>query len=97
MISNIGVRTEQAGLRAWLNAPIARSPAQARAQSAWKGWRRLQSNHTAFAGFLIVLALAIVAVFAPYLATQSPFEQDLAARLEPPSMAHWFGTDDLGR
>jgi peptide/nickel transport system permease protein len=89
--------SERTGLRAWLDAPIARSPGQARAQSAWKGWRRLQANHTAFMGFLIVLALVLVPMFAPYLATQSPFEQDLAARLEPPSAAHWFGTDDLGR
>jgi peptide/nickel transport system permease protein len=89
--------SERTGLRAWLDAPIARSPGQARAQSAWKGWRRLQSNHTAFMGFLIVVALVLVAIFAPHLATQSPFEQDLAARLEPPSAAHWFGTDDLGR
>jgi peptide/nickel transport system permease protein len=93
----IGASREQSGLRAWLDAPIARSPGQARAQSAWKGWRRLQSNHTAFAGFLIVLALALVAIFAPYLASQSPFAQDLGERLQSPSAAHWFGTDDLGR
>ncbi len=97
MISGLGTRGGREGLRAWLAAPIARSPAQARAQAALKSWRRLQSNHTAFFGMLIVLALVIVALLAPYLATQSPFEQDLAARLEPPSSAHWLGTDDLGR
>jgi peptide/nickel transport system permease protein len=97
MISGLGTRGGREGLRAWLAAPIARSPAQARAQAALKSWRRLQSNHTALFGMLIVLALVIVAILAPYLATQSPFEQDLAARLQPPSAQHWFGTDDLGR
>jgi peptide/nickel transport system permease protein len=97
MIGGIGARRERGGLRAWLTAPVARSPAQARAQSAWKGWRRLQSNPAAFIGFLIVLALALVALLAPHLATHDPFEQDLAARLQPPSTQHWFGTDDLGR
>jgi peptide/nickel transport system permease protein len=48
-------------------------------------------------GLGIVLALVIVAVLAPLIATDSPFAQDLANRLQPPSVAHWFGTDQYGR
>jgi peptide/nickel transport system permease protein len=97
VIGRIGAGGERVGLRAWLEAPVARSPAQARAQSAWKSWHHLQSNPAAFSGFLIVLALVVVAILAPYLATHDPFDQDLAVRLEAPSAQHWFGTDDLGR
>ncbi|MDX6752497.1 nickel transporter permease [Geminicoccaceae bacterium 1502E] len=85
------------GWRAWLTAPEAGSPLQARAQQVWLGWRRLRANSSAFAGFLIIVALLLVALAAPLLATHDPFVQDLAQRLRPPSAAHWLGTDELGR
>jgi peptide/nickel transport system permease protein len=44
--------------------------------------------------FGLVCALAAVA---PALAPFDPAEQDLLQRLEPPSVAHWFGTDNFGR
>ena len=43
-------------------------------------------------GFWIVCALAGNA-FVPY----DPYADDLLATLQPPSMEHWFGTDQLGR
>ncbi len=85
------------GWRAWLTAPVATSPAQARAQQFYLGWRRLAANPPALVGFLILLCLILVALFAPWLATHGPFEQDLTRRLQPPSGEHWFGTDELGR
>ena len=45
----------------------------------------------------ILLALLFVAGFAPWLSPQNPFAQNLADRLQPPSSAHWLGTDALGR
>jgi len=39
----------------------------------------------------------LCAVFARLLAPHDPAQLDLAARLTPPSAAHWFGTDELGR
>lgn len=85
------------GLRAWLDAPTATSPQQARAQAIWRGWRRLSGNSAAMLGLVILLVLVLAAIFAPLIATHDPFAQDLARRLQPPSGAHWFGTDDLGR
>ncbi len=47
--------------------------------------------------------MAASAAFAPYLAPQDPYVQDLAARLRPPAWApggsaeHWLGTDHVGR
>ena len=36
-------------------------------------------------------------MFAPLIATQDPYLQDLSAVLQPPSRAHFFGTDEVGR
>lgn len=48
-------------------------------------------------GFAIVLALILAALFAPWIGHANPSAQNLATRLEPPSMQHWMGTDELGR
>ena len=47
-------------------------------------------------GFLVLLFFAI-ALFAPYLTRQDPAGIDLGHRLQQPSGAHVFGTDELGR
>ena len=48
-------------------------------------------------GGLILLAILIIAVFAPYLGTVDPTALAPARRTRPPSAAYWFGTDMLGR
>jgi len=48
-------------------------------------------------GLAIVVALVVVAVFAPWIAPYSPTKINLRERLKPPSVAHPFGTDDAGR
>ena len=47
--------------------------------------------------FFIALVLIAVAVAAPMITPYAPDAIDLAGRRAAPSLAHWFGTDDLGR
>ena len=47
-------------------------------------------------GFIVGLAIA-AAIAGPWLAPFDPAAQDLALRLEGPTMLHWFGLDELGR
>ncbi len=65
--------------------------------------KQFKKNRSAVLGFFIVLVLVIFALFAPFIATHLPIEQELTNRLIPPSwevggsMAHLLGTDDFGR
>jgi peptide/nickel transport system permease protein len=45
----------------------------------------------------VAAVVVLAALFAPLIAQYAPDAIDLAGRRSPPSMAHWFGTDDLGR
>jgi peptide/nickel transport system permease protein len=60
-------------------------------------WKRFKKNRLAVAGGIIVLALFIIAVFAPLLSPYNPNDIDRTQILEPPSFKHPLGTDDLGR
>jgi peptide/nickel transport system permease protein len=85
-------------LTQWLmsEAPVSRR--QAVLGNAYRGFLAFVSNPAALAGLFIVAVLILMAIFAPLLAGGiSPIEQNLASRLAPPSAAHWFGTDELGR
>jgi peptide/nickel transport system permease protein len=46
---------------------------------------------------VLVVVFVIFALFAPWIAPQDPAAIHLPIRLERPSPAHWFGTDELGR
>jgi peptide/nickel transport system permease protein len=83
--------------RAWLLTDTPRSPLQARIGQTYSSWLTFKANPMAMVGLSIVLLLILVAALAPLLTPQSPIAQDLAQRLQPPSAAHWLGTDELGR
>ncbi|UFZ02871.1 ABC transporter permease [Bradyrhizobium ontarionense] len=55
-----------------------------------------ENKVTGFAfGLLVVILLA--AVLGPWIVPYDPLASDTASALKPPSAAHWFGTDQLGR
>ncbi|MDM4761499.1 ABC transporter permease [Galbitalea sp. SE-J8] len=49
------------------------------------------------AGLAVLLALVLVAALGPVIAPYGVNATDVLGALRPPSPAHWFGTDDLGR
>jgi peptide/nickel transport system permease protein len=61
------------------------------------GFRRFRRHRGAVAGGLIALFFAAVALLAPWLAPHDPEAVRLGNNLRPPSWAHPFGTDSLGR
>lgn len=48
-------------------------------------------------GSAMMLVLVLAAILAPVVAPYDPFAQDFLATLQPPSLAHPFGTDNVGR
>ncbi|WP_201833727.1 ABC transporter permease [Microvirga zambiensis] len=46
---------------------------------------------------IVLLAFYVIALTANWITPSDPFETNLAEGLQPPSAAHWFGTDQFGR
>jgi peptide/nickel transport system permease protein len=59
--------------------------------------RRFSRHRLAVFGAVVIVILALVAIFAPFVAGQDPYYQDYSAIKEPPSRDHILGTDALGR
>jgi len=86
------------GLRAWLLVTAPASAWQARLGRWFRAWTSFRRNGLGIAGLAIVLALVVMAIAAPLIASpEAVTQQALAARLQPASWAHPFGTDELGR
>ena len=62
-------------------------------------WRRLRKNKMAMLGLVILVMLALTAIFADVIADYDTkvIAQDIKNRLQGPSMEHWCGTDEFGR
>src|SRR5258706_336109 len=54
-------------------------------------------SRLAIIGIVIVAIFVMVAIFAPWIATQDVGATNLSVRYMAPSAAHWFGTDSTGR
>ena len=73
--------------------PIVRSPGY------WATvWRRFRRDPLAVGAGIVILALLLVAIFAPYLVPQDPYKGMALRRLRPPgSEGYPLGSDELGR
>lgn len=72
-----------------------------RQMSIEPSWRGLQAFRALppplRSGIILLLAIVLPVLLAPWLVCHDPLTQDLAMRLQPPSLAHPCGTDGLGR
>jgi peptide/nickel transport system permease protein len=77
------------------------TPALARAVKPASPWRRalrkLLQRRPAMVGLVIVLAFIALALFAPWIAPHDPVATSWGAIRKAPTIAHWFGTDEIGR
>jgi len=71
----------------------------ARRGSLWAdAWRRLRRNRAAVASAVFLVVIGLTAFGAPWIpGLADPAAQELKLGATPPSAAHWFGTDELGR
>ena len=54
-------------------------------------------NPLSLAAFLLFAAFVLLALVGPSIAPFDALASNVGAPLSPPSLAHWFGTDSLGR
>ncbi len=76
---------------------VALLAAAAGSSAAGRRRRWLRRYGLAAAGAVVILAWALAAAFAPWVAPYPPDVVKVAGRLAAPSAAHWLGTDELGR
>src|SRR4029079_3029334 len=76
------------------NTVIAEQPAESPAARAW---RRLLRRRGAIFGMAVIVLFVLCAIFAPLITPYDPPIQSWTAVRQPPSAAHIFGTDDVGR
>ena len=64
-------------------------------------WRRamarLGKRRAALAGLAVVTFFVVLAIAAPLVSPYDPLATSWATVRKPPSAAHWFGTDEIGR
>ena len=62
-----------------------------------RAWLRFLNHRMGVLGGLVLVSFVLGALFAPWLSSASPTETRFDRLLQPPSWAHPFGTDELGR
>ncbi|MDM0039960.1 ABC transporter permease [Variovorax sp. J22G21] len=60
-------------------------------------WRRALQHRSFVLGGVLTLLLLVAAAVSLVWTPWSPYEMDLPSKLQPPSAAHWLGTDTYGR
>jgi peptide/nickel transport system permease protein len=77
---------------------IATAPVPASTNSIFTHARYVISeNPVTGVAFGLFAVIALCALIGPYIVPYDPLASDTSATLEPPSLQHWFGTDQLGR
>ncbi len=76
---------------------IAAAPAEGVHNIAQERLRTALGSWTLMIGLAILLFWIACAAFGGHMAPNDPYADNLLETLAPPSSAHWFGTDQLGR
>jgi peptide/nickel transport system permease protein len=71
--------------------------APARVRGGRRLRRRFLRHRPAVVGLVIATVFVLAALLAPLLAPSDPADTSFTSAFQPPSSAHWLGTDDLGR
>jgi ABC-type dipeptide/oligopeptide/nickel transport system permease subunit len=59
--------------------------------------RRFMRHRGGLVGAVVMLTLAALALLAPLIAPYDPAAADVLSARQAPTMAHWLGTDEIGR
>jgi len=60
-------------------------------------WEQIYQSKSAFAGFILVILVFVLTLSGPLFYGYSPTKMNISEALRPPSKAHLFGTDSMGR
>jgi len=80
-----------------MSAQTATTAAVTPPRSRNRAWGKFKRNRVAVLGAVIVLAMIVLAIFAPLLATHDPFQTSFMTIRKAPSATFWLGSDELGR
>jgi len=64
---------------------------------ARRALRRLFKRKAAVAGLVVLAVFILIALLAPLIVPYDPIATSWSLVRKPPTAAHWFGTDELGR
>jgi peptide/nickel transport system permease protein len=62
-----------------------------------RAWRRLLRRKSAVFGLVVIVLIVLAALLAPLIVPYDPTQQSWTSIRQPPSIEHWFGTDESGR
>ncbi len=62
-----------------------------------EAWIRFKANKAALISLYVIVALTLASLFAEFIMPYDPYAFDIQRALEPPSLEHPFGLDNLGR
>jgi peptide/nickel transport system permease protein len=65
-----------------------------------RAWYKFSRNSLSIVGLVVLMVIVVAAIFAPYITPypeQAGAYTNFTAAGQPPSAAHWFGTDRVGR